>query len=72
MIGFLPAGRGGGVQRETLLYGLAGTGTGAEVADCASNRVAPNKPATRAEADAARAARLGVARDERFIGDRII
>lgn len=75
-MGFLPAGRGGGVQRETLEYGLAGTGAdtgaGTDVADCASSRDAPTRPATRADAEAARIARVGVARDERFTGDRII
>jgi hypothetical protein len=72
VMGFLPAGRGGGVQRETLEYGLAGAGAGTDVADCASSRDAPTRPATRADAEAARIARLGVARDERFTGDRII
>ena len=71
-MGFLPAGRGGGVQRETLEYGLAGTGTGTDVADCASTKDAPTRPATRDETAAARIAQLGVARDERFTGDRII
>ena len=71
-MGFLPAGRGGGVQRETLVYGLAGTGSGAEVADCASSRDAPTRPATSADAEAARTARLEVAGDEGFTGDRII
>ena len=75
VMGFLPAGRGGGVQRETLVNGLAGREAGPDVAACAFRVDAPMRPATTADAEAvhnARSARWGVARDERFIGDRII
>jgi hypothetical protein len=61
-MGFLPTGRGGGVQRDTLVNGLAGAdGTG-----CAGNDEAPSSPANSADADAARAAR-----NERGGDDRI-